>query len=93
MTRLALFLPLLLTACGAATPPPAVEIRTVETVKEVQRPCPVTKPVRPTPLARPLPADLTQLAATLGAKLEEYAGPGKYADRADAALTTCTKGN
>lgn len=78
-----------LTACGATTPPPAVEIRTVEVIKEVQRPCPVTKPKRPDPLPRPLPTDSVQLAALLGLKLAEWSAPGGYGDRADAALTIC----
>jgi hypothetical protein len=59
--------------------------------KEVQRPCPVTKPVRPAPLAKPLPSDVARLVDLLTAKLIEYAGNGGYADRADAALTICTK--
>ena len=70
---------------------PAVEIRTVEVVKEVQRPCPVAIPERPAPLVRPLPEDSTQLSALLGLKLAEYAGPGGFADRVLAALVLCTK--
>lgn len=69
---------------------PAVRVRTVEVVKEVQRPCAVTKPVRPAPIG-PLPADAVQLAAVLGAKLIEFAGPGGYAERAERALTICTE--
>lgn len=71
------------------TPPPAVEVRTVEVVKEVQRPCPVTRPERPAPLIQPLPTSAVALAAVLGAKLTEWAGPGGYGERADAALGTC----
>lgn len=91
--RLALILiPLALSACARPdAPPPGVEVRVVETVKEVRRPCPVTKPKRPAPLAKPLPTDAVQLAELLGAKLLEYAGPGAFADRADAALETCAK--
>lgn len=80
---------LFLAACGATTPHPAVEVRTVTVVKEVQKPCPVQKPDRPAPLARPLPVDSTQLAALLSLKLLEYAGPGGYAEKADLALKRC----
>jgi hypothetical protein len=58
---------------------------------EVPRPCPVTKPVKPKPLARPLPADPARLIDLLAGKLLEWAGPGGYGERADAAITTCTK--
>jgi hypothetical protein len=78
----------LLAAC-ASTPQP-VKVVTQEVVREVQRPCPVTRPARPTPLARPLPADSRALAAVLADKLLEWAGAGGYGERADAALTTCT---
>lgn len=82
----------LLTACATTqTAPPAVEIRTVQVIKEVPRPCPVTKPTRPAPLPKPMPTDLARFAATVLAKLAEYAGPGGYADRADAAIDTCQK--
>lgn len=57
----------------------------------VQRPCPVTKPARPAPLARPLPTDPARLVDMLVAKLQEWAGAGGYGERADAAITTCTK--
>lgn len=80
-----------LTACGTGTtPPPAVEVRTQTVVKETQRPCPVTIPARPAPLPAIMPTDLAKFAATVLAKLVEYAGPGRYADKADAALKTCT---
>lgn len=81
---------LTLAACGANCPPPAVEIKTVEVIKEVMRPCPVTIPQKPGALARPLPTDTAALAALLGAKLAEWAGPGGYGERAEAALKTCT---
>jgi hypothetical protein len=90
MRRLFLLPIVVLTACAGATPPPAVETRIVTKTVEVQKPCPVTVPVRPAPLAKPLPTDLGKLVAALGAKLVEYAGPGRYADKADAALKTCT---
>ncbi len=81
---------LILAGCATTAPPVGVEVRTVEVVKEVQKPCPVTAPARPAPLPRPLPADAAALAAALGAKLAEWAGPGGYGERADAALRTCT---
>lgn len=83
---------ILLAGCSRANRiPPAVEIRTVDRVVEVQRPCAVTIPARPAKLQRPLPTDTTALAAILGAKLLELMGPGGYVDRADAALQSCTK--
>jgi hypothetical protein len=66
-----------------------VVYRTVD--KEVARPCPVTKPQRPAPLARPLPADPGALVSLLAAKLKEWAGPGGYGDRADEAIGVCTR--
>jgi len=84
-------LPMLLSACGVGTPPPAVEIRTQIRTVEVAKPCPVTKPVRPAPLAKPLPTDGIALAATLALKLGEWSAPGGYGDRAEAALDTCLK--
>lgn len=75
----------------AGSPPPAVEVRTVTVTKEIQRPCAVTIPARPAKLSRPLPSDPVALAAALTLKLMEYAAPGGFADKATAALTTCTK--
>jgi len=81
-----------LTACSKeALPPPPVDHQVVTVTKEVQRPCNVKVPVRPAPLALPLPTDLGQLVAVLGAKLAEWSGPGKYGDRARDALAICTK--
>lgn len=92
MRYLILALIVLLAGCGTGvTPPPAVEVRTQTVIKEVAKPCPVTIPERPAPLAKPLPTDAVRLAALLGAKLVEWAGPGKYGERADAALRQCTK--
>ena len=88
--RMILIAALLLAGCGT-TPKPAVEVRTVEVVKEVQRPCASTKPDRPESLPQPLPSDARQLVALLTAKLLEWSGPGKYADRAEAAIDECTK--
>lgn len=90
--RYLIFAPIALTACATTqTSPPAVEIRTVVKTVEVAKPCPVTIPERPAPLARPLPADAVRLVALLGAKLVEWAGPGGYGDRANAAIETCKK--
>lgn len=84
---------LTLSACGAADTGarPAVEVKTVTVYRDAQRPCAAKKPERPGKLVRPLPTDTTALAALLGAKLTEYDGSGKYADRADAAIDLCTK--
>lgn len=82
---------ILLAGCAGSNRPPAVQIRTVEVVREVMRPCAVTVPQRPEPLARPLPTDAVALAAVALAKLAEWSAPGKYGERADAALRTCTK--
>lgn len=82
---------LALAACTKpGTPPPAVEVRVVEKIVEVPKPCPVTRPPRPAKLALPLPADAVQLAATIAAKLAEYSAPGGWADRMDTALGRCT---
>lgn len=83
-------------ASGCATDqsgPPAVQIQTVTHTVEVQRPCAVTKPVRPAPLARPLPDDMGRLLALVSGKLAEWSGPGGYGERAEAAIGTCTKVN
>lgn len=74
---------------GCATGPRPVKIETVERVVEVQRPCPVAKPARPAKVGT-LPANVLDTVKLLAAKLLEYAGPGGYADKADAALTLCT---
>lgn len=73
---------------GCASSEPGIEVRTVEVVRTVQAPCPGPRPERPEPLG-PLPTDAVKLAAVLGAKLLEYAGPGMYADRADAIFDRC----
>jgi len=79
-----------LAGCATTNRPCVPKVETQIVVKTVQRPCPVTIPTRPAPLARPLPSDLERLAATLAGKLAEYTAPGGYADRASAALRTCT---
>jgi hypothetical protein len=81
-----------LTACGPThvdSPGTKVVFQRVEV--PVQQPCPVTKPVRPGPLARPLPVDPARLVDLLAAKLQEWAGVGGYGERADAAIATCLK--
>lgn len=82
----------LLAACATpAPPPPSAEIvRIQEKLVPIQQPCPVTVPRKPAPLSRPLPHDSIQLAALLAGKLLEWAGPGGYGERADAALRVCT---
>ena len=85
-----ILLPLLLAGCGPR-PEPGVRVETVEVLVEVQKPCPVTKPARPAPLAKPLPTDAVQLAALLAGKLLEVMGPGGYVERADAAIERCVK--
>lgn len=81
---------LLLAGCAhTATPLPAIRVEYQTVTREVQRPCPVTLPQRPASLATPLPSDLGQLVALLGAKLAEWSGPGGYGERADAAIRTC----
>lgn len=83
---------ILLSACATTNaPPPAVQIRTVTKTVEVQRPCSVTKPVRPAPLTKPIPTDAIALAAALALKLAEWSGPGGYGDRAASAIDTCAK--
>lgn len=75
---------------GCAQGPGAVEVRTVEVIKEVMVPCPAVAPARPAKLG-PLPADAAGALLVVSAKLLEYAGAGGYADRAEDALSTCSK--
>lgn len=65
-----------------------IEVRTVEVVREVQKPCPGTPPVRPTPLG-PLMATAEAALAQALAKLAEYSAPGQFADQADAYVEAC----
>lgn len=67
---------------------PGVEVRTVEVVKEVQKPCPGIRPERPEPLG-PLPQHAVQALALALAKLGEYSLPGGYADKAEAYFQAC----
>ncbi|SNT19196.1 hypothetical protein [Sphingopyxis indica] len=78
-----------LALAGCAHEQAGVRVQTVEVVKEVQVPCPVEVPARPAPIGA-LPSDARDALRIVGAKLLEYAGPGAYADRADAALRICT---
>lgn len=59
--------PLLLAACQT-TGEPGIEVRVVEKVVEVQRPCPGEKPERPAPLppAEARPTTLEAYAAMIG---------------------------
>ena len=95
MKRLFALVPLalMLEACpnSKECPPPAIEQHYTTVTKEVAKPCPVKEPARPAALQRPLPTDAVSLAALLGAKLLEYAGPGGYADRAHDAIETCNR--
>jgi hypothetical protein len=86
MRIIALIALLALAACK--TTAPEVRIETIEVLREVTKPCPGTRPSRPAPIGV-LPGDLGALAAVLGAKLAEYAAPGKYADQADAIFDRC----
>lgn len=70
------------------TSEPGIEVRTVERVVEVQRPCPGVKPERPAPLG-PVPADAVAALALTAAKLAEYTLPGMYADKAEAIMERC----
>lgn len=84
-------LAVMLALTGCATTQPAIKTIYQEVKVEVPRPCPVTKPVIPDKLERPLPTDPARLIDLLVAKLTEWAGPGGYGERADAAIETCVK--
>lgn len=78
---------LALSACSQPTPP-ATQIKIERETVEVMRVCPETLPRRPASIGV-LPADLQKLAATLGAKLLEWSGPGGYGERVEAAHGAC----
>ena len=83
---------LLLAACGGRmhVVAPGTEVRYQEVTREVKKPCPAKKPARPAPLARPLPKDNPRaLIDVLVSKLEQWAGPGGYGEKADKALDLC----
>ena len=84
-----LALGLILSACQ--TTEPGIEVRTVEVVKEVQKPCPGTPPVRPNPIGQLMATTDAALAQVL-AKLAEYSAPGQYADQSDAYVAACPPG-
>lgn len=86
----ALAVMLALASC-ATTEPAGVKVITKEVLKEVPRPCPAERPKVPAKLQRPLPTDPARLVDLLVAKLTEWAGPGGYGERANAALDLCTK--
>jgi hypothetical protein len=86
--RWSVFSALLLAGC--ADGPRPVKVVVQEKIVEVQRPCPVTVPARPAPIGA-LPANARDALRIAAAKLLEFAGPGGYADKADAALVICTK--
>lgn len=86
---------LLFLLAGCATTPrpcppslPRVEVK--EVIREVAKPCPVTIPAKPAPLAKPLPTKSDALIAVLTGKLLQYAGAGGYAEKADEAIRLCT---
>lgn len=83
---LAVVAALALAACSHNEP--GIEVRTVEVIKEVQKPCPGTVPTRPTPLG-PLAETTRAALAQVLAKLTEYAGEGQYADQAELYFETC----
>ncbi|QDP53723.1 MAG: hypothetical protein GOVbin7759_10 [Prokaryotic dsDNA virus sp.] len=86
MRRLFMIPIALLAACQ--NPEAGIEVRTVEVVREVQKPCPGTPPVRPTPLG-PLMATAEAALAQALAKLAEYSAPGQFADQAEAYVEAC----
>lgn len=77
---------MILNACQHTEP--GIEIREVEVVREVQKPCPGTVPTRPDPLGALADTAEAALAQVL-AKLGEYSGEGMYADRAESYFETC----
>lgn len=91
-TVIAILPVLLLAACAGRNEPPRVRIEYQDRLVEVTKPCPVEKPERPAKLARPLPETPAQLIDVLVAKLTEWAGPGGYGEKADAAIEACVKG-
>lgn len=84
-------LALLLTGCAGRVQN-GIEVRTVEVIKEVQVPCPVALPPRPkTILPSEIPEQAQDASKALFASLLQWQGPGKYADKAEAALRICTE--
>ncbi|WP_133495911.1 hypothetical protein [Stakelama pacifica] len=80
-----------LAACSHPDCPPAgVRVEYQDRVVETQRPCKVEAPAKPAPVGS-LPADYKAIAFILKAKLVEYEGDGKWADKMIAALDSCTQ--
>lgn len=88
MSRLFPIIPacLLLAACSHNEP--GIEVRTVEVIKEVQKPCPGKVPDRPAALGK-LPDTAEAALAAVLAKLGEYSADGQYADQAEAYFEAC----
>jgi len=84
--RIAALLALSLLA-GCAHRPPGIRIVPSERVVETMRPCAARKPVRPAGPA--LTGNAVEDVVILGRKLLEWAGDGKYADKAEAAIDAC----
>lgn len=77
---------MILNACQHTEP--GIEIREVEVVREVQKPCPGTVPTRPGALGPLADTAEAALAQTL-AKLAEWSGDGQYGDRAEVYFEAC----
>lgn len=77
----------ILAACSHTQP--GFEVRVVERLVEVPRPCAAEVPARPLPFVKPTGEGLEALAAALAAKLGEYSLPGRYADQAEAYFAAC----
>jgi hypothetical protein len=82
----AILAPIALAACQ--TTESGIEVRTVEVVKEVQKPCPGIAPVRPGALG-PLMSTAEAALAQVLAKLAAYSAPGQYADQVDSYIEAC----
>lgn len=88
-------LPVMVLALPAAkcqTTEPGIEVRTVEVIKEVQKPCPGIVPARPGELGQLAASAEAALAQAL-AKLAEYSGEGQYADQAESYFEACPPGD
>jgi hypothetical protein len=87
-TRLMIMATAFVTLNACSHSEPGIEVRTVEVVREVQKPCPGTPPVRPGPLG-PLMSTAEAALAQALAKLAEYSAPGQFADQAEAYVEAC----
>lgn len=88
ITMRALTLPVLLALAACQHNQPGVEVRVVEKLVEVQKPCPGIPPERPEPLGS-LPQHAATALAHVLAKLAEYSAPGQFADKAEAYVAAC----